>query len=481
MASDLYTYDLDSLAFMSTTIFEGEITSSTKSTFHVKPSAVYIGACKQGDDLEVFGTSFYLWDEKGRRFSAGDKVILFLKDASRGRFDEYPPHSLTPVPSGIKLIIGDKIAGFMQLDNPGPYVAMLPDSMYKPVCPLVKDFQTQIQNSIAFSNVWKTRFERPATVDEIPQLLDGLRDRVKTRSRRYERDAVAQEIAVRLANLHEPESLCSAICIDSWQLDISGCGLGTPEGRELLLKKLADSTISPQERLNFVGALRYAGGRYASRNTDIQAGSWGGENNLSPKNTLFVTRLAKVARDLATESELSASLVRELRSLIAMFGDRRPTELQQDLDEAVVVLKEFYKESSSERLRFEIECTLDAIDATARAQISAKSDCVIGIVEDEPSPNFAHVPGMLSMRYTIVGSKGSKELMLSSDLIFQDTNTKHESKTPIGSWGNEGDTQGSQLVALPANLPRGRHRIFVRFSKGEKQLGESYGFEKNLP
>jgi hypothetical protein len=79
--------------------------------------------------------------------------------------------------------VGEKALNFFQYNNPGPYVAILNGAVTNTAIPTVTKFREQIQESIQRMEKWKPLLEREATVQDIPALLQILRERNQTDSR----------------------------------------------------------------------------------------------------------------------------------------------------------------------------------------------------------------------------------------------------------------------------------------------------------
>ena len=127
-AAQMFRFDLQSLAYMSTAVVEGDVTAYERvhwvDKLSVKITRAYAGEFKEGDTV-VAGLSAYAKAGADaftfERFGVGDHLILFLEPVTQQSWkDDAIP--FWPVSSGLKLIVGGKVTGMEQMENPGPYV-----------------------------------------------------------------------------------------------------------------------------------------------------------------------------------------------------------------------------------------------------------------------------------------------------------------------------------------------------------------------
>lgn len=125
----MYSLDLDSLMYASTTVVEGEIVAaeaSSKKTnwddlLTVKVTRAVAGDVK-ADQKIVVALSAYRRTKgtESRGLGAGDTVILFLAPIEKQRQKEHRA-DYWPVESGVKVVDAGNVTGMAQRGNPGPY------------------------------------------------------------------------------------------------------------------------------------------------------------------------------------------------------------------------------------------------------------------------------------------------------------------------------------------------------------------------
>ncbi|HET6251824.1 MAG TPA: hypothetical protein VFE47_29335 [Tepidisphaeraceae bacterium] len=126
-AAQMFRFDLQSLAYMSTAVIEGDVTDA--QTVHwvdkltIKITKVYAGDYKTGDTA-VVGLSAYAKVGKDaqatEKFGTGDHLVLFIEPVTQQSWrDDAVPY--WPVASGLKLIVDGKVTGVEQTSNPGAY------------------------------------------------------------------------------------------------------------------------------------------------------------------------------------------------------------------------------------------------------------------------------------------------------------------------------------------------------------------------
>lgn len=144
-AAQMHRFDLQSLAFMSSAVIEGDVTSYENIHYidklTVKMTHVYAGEMKAGDSV-VVGLSAYRKAGKDafdfQRFGKGDHLILFIQPVTQRPWkeDQVP---CWPAPSGLKLIADGHVTGVEQEENPGPYVNTIDEGDAKAYAAKVAD------------------------------------------------------------------------------------------------------------------------------------------------------------------------------------------------------------------------------------------------------------------------------------------------------------------------------------------------------
>jgi len=127
-AAQMFRLDVQSLAYLSSDVVEGDVTAA--ETIHwvdkltVKITHVYAGSMKEGDEV-VVGLSAY--GKAGAdvfttsKFGEGDHLLLFIEPVTQRAWkDDKIPY--WPVSSGLKLFLDGKVTGVIQESNPGAYV-----------------------------------------------------------------------------------------------------------------------------------------------------------------------------------------------------------------------------------------------------------------------------------------------------------------------------------------------------------------------
>jgi hypothetical protein len=127
-AAQMFPFDLQSLAFMSSGVIEGDVTADENvhwvDKLTVKVTHVYAGRIKEGETV-VVGLSAYRKSGKDvfdiQRFAKGDHLILFIQPVTQKSWtqDGIP---YWPAPAGLKLLVDARFTGVEQQENPGPYV-----------------------------------------------------------------------------------------------------------------------------------------------------------------------------------------------------------------------------------------------------------------------------------------------------------------------------------------------------------------------
>ena len=319
-ARNLYSYDLDSMASLSTEIVEGDVVRhdvapSGMGLMDVKIGAVYKGKFAAGQTVVVTATGAYC---KGTGFlspttplAPGDHLFLFLVRSDPAYLHNVSEDAEIYGPSlpAIKLVQDGRVLSFYQYDNPGPYLAMPPTLNPKAKFPAVQDFPEKIRQSLATDDALRPLLTSPPATADIPRLALLVRERDKGKTGIFIRDAIAETACTKLAALHDYPVLASLLqrTRDRSKSILIG-GFGTPTGREYLLKQAADRTLPEAQRLNSAQLLQGAGGvYYAGTNTTMFS------EKLQPAgrsaNGGYYGRIAFLALENRTNPELSGALI----------------------------------------------------------------------------------------------------------------------------------------------------------------------------
>src|SRR5262245_47244198 len=210
-AETMYVYDRDSLVFLSTDVVEGQIVRSYKanevSLVDVKVTLVHKGGFKKGQTVVLADSDNYRKPDKGdanpQPFAAGDRLVLFVTRTMRTEFNLLPKEAViyAPQPGGIMLVQGDRVLGFSQWSNPGPYVAKV---SAKDKITLVQ-FRQKLRDSLHDTEEWARLIEAKRADLDVPRLLKLLTKRFADRSpdRFGARDYFTEQICIRFANTHD--------------------------------------------------------------------------------------------------------------------------------------------------------------------------------------------------------------------------------------------------------------------------------------
>src|SRR5581483_4757482 len=185
-AMNQYTYDLDSLVYMSPQIAEGtlgsEYSTNNVTVSDFKISAVHKGSFKAGQTIQLTALDFYSVAEKGfwneRKLKNGDQ-FFFFGDRAEETYVYHIPYDAEiywPAPSGMWLIFGGKALDSWQFNNPGPYVTVLEGAATNTSILTIDELRKRIHESMNRVEKWRPVLES-ATTKDIPTLLEILHTR----------------------------------------------------------------------------------------------------------------------------------------------------------------------------------------------------------------------------------------------------------------------------------------------------------------
>jgi hypothetical protein len=460
---DQYTYDIDSLVYMSPHIVEGKLGAEYRTNnvmvSDFKISAIHEGNLKVGQTIQVTALDFYSVADKGfrggRKLRSGDQFLLFGDRAKNTFLYDIPEDAeiYWPAPSGVWLIVGEKALDFWQESNPGPYVAVLDSAATNTAIPTVVELQMQIRRSLKRVEKWRPLMERDATANDIPALLDILR--VEKEIGRYVAPgSITAKVCSHLVALHDVSALTNALNINdklSWAL---GGGFDTPLGRSFLWSKFADEKQSIEERVKWANILQKAGEGYPE------------EHQLK--------RIAEYATRTKVDQRLQAILLDSLQQLqnwwrFTHVGNGPDATIQSGVDEATSVLKSFYQKTDSEELKYKIDLIL--------AEFNGEKEGIISILR---FGNYDAGARRLNYHYDILVWKGTN---LTTQIAFQNVTTEQKWNVPANlnvKLTDHEQSGGIKDIILPKDLPDGRYRVFIEFLQEGKVVSVSHSFETDL-
>lgn len=502
-AMNLYSYDLDSLAFMSPDIVEAKAVRSFTGShnlllFEMKITAVHKGGMKVGDSVTVAAMDFYrlakLFESNDHEADAltGHEFFLFLVKAKSAFAFEVPENAniYMTVPSGLKLVSSQGVKGFRQMENPGPYRVEYENPQGKKSFPSLDEFREKLKAGIKKSDGIAERLKTLALPKDAPWVLQVLRERPHTRYF-FDRDDIGEELSVRLANSHDFDALAEAapikLCRECTRILMRGFGI--PQGREALLKKMGDPAEPMEKRVALAKGFFGVGSNYALEISGITRDALGKETGeATPQNAAYLTRAAQVAADNEKSEELCAALVRNIGACInlhmprpvTLTGDRGSKgEPSPDEEGAVTILKKLHPSTKSELLKYEIEYFMQSFNLEEYKALHSKCGPVLSIARRLEV--LAPVPGKLIYDFDIHVLEDNEADKQHLTFVNTATGQRFESLVDFGVPHHPGSgPRGGNVVSLPKDLPHGKYHIHLEFLEGKKVVSTGYGFEMEL-
>jgi len=493
-AMNLYSYDLDSLVYMSSDIVEGTLVRKYQEhdlhLTEIKVTAVQKGQFAPGQSVALTALDEYQVPDEAkegpfgnafRSLQVGDTFFFFLVRAKKTFLWEIPDDAVIywTVPSGLKLVRDNKVYGFAQYRNPGPYVAVIPDSPEKK-SPTPEEFRAQIRASIPKTDAIAAQLKQSATSEDVPKLMQLLLERAQTDGIRH-RDVIAEAACTNLANLHDPEPLFAALSLERSFMcrQLLAEGLRTPAGREALLKRIGNDRESLVKRIGYAYLLTDVGGVYHQTYTNISDGRVTGTPR--DNNAEYLTRIARLTRENRQHEELCLALLNSLDFLFRSTASLKEEAILGDIQTALAVLKTLYGDTTSEQVKFQLEVAINNGSRTAYGQLDSPCGPVISRIT-LPDPNRYSKPAERSLifEYTIYVLDTPVDAP-SIILVNQDTHKSLSipAEIPFKSEGGY-NIGGSNSVRLPDDLPHGRYRIYLQFTRGEKVVSVGHYAEATL-
>lgn len=478
-AAIAYSYDLDSLTYMSTDIVRATIVEDG-----VRVEQVYNGKSAKGDVLR-FDLSAYRKppkddDPNTLRLVVGDELVLFFDKTHRvnDTGDQWP------VSSGVKLIHDGKVFSAVQWDNPGPYVLdCRPENVKNGVS--LKQFESDLNASVKSAAAFQQKLSTPPATKDIPWLLEAMKDRSTITGGWGSRDHIGELLSVRLANLHDYDATDQAISVfphADERVRTLLAGYGTPKGRDYMLKIIGDAKQPMKKRILYADGLWNIGTEY-HRSLEV-GGSITGD--IGKDNGDFLKRIAQLTADNAADEPLCLAILRSLKTCASEVTQSKSKVLTADLTAALGVVGKQYK-TSSQHVKFAIE--LVALRADSDAYKKLESPCGdVPFFLSPPSTRYtpSATPRLIfEYEYATATQDMSK---LSYFIVLERLDGPERFEIPWKSKGwmvgvssaNGSSGRGSGAVDLPKDVPTGKYKVYVRMKSGDKTW-VSYCFETQLP
>jgi hypothetical protein len=483
-AETLHPYDLDSLVYLSTEVAEVEIARSYKAhdldLMDVKVTLVHKGGFKKGQTVVVSDAGYGKPKNPGRdsqRLAVGDRLVIFVKGLPRS--ESSVPEDVViyaPLNGGMRLVQGDEVISFSQLDSFGGYEPAPTKTKLT-----VASFREKVKSSLRDTDEWARLVDAKEDKLDVPRLLKLLGDRSKQTHRG--RDYFTERICLRFANTHDIFLLSDALPLakgnnDAWILQH---GFGTPQGRDYLLAKVMDEKEPMPARLRYSYALHHADSVYRSTLTEIGANGHRHVGEADDGNSGYITRIAKAAHATGKHEELCGSLVRCIDYFGQGITQNKPAPMMADLLGSFAVLKELYETKPSQNLQFALE-KATAWDRNAYEKLKSPCGAFISILRAVDPAKYTK-PEKRSLifeyEYTTLLLSRDVEVHPSVVLLHQETQNRHviPSQLKIRGWQTGG---GSNSVELPKDLPAGRYRVFFQVSDGDKVISTGHHFAADL-
>lgn len=480
-AMNLDAYDLDSLVYMSSDIVEATLVREYKEQDldlrEIKVTAVHKGAFTPGQSVAVAALDFYKTPDIKMNLNTeplqnGDTCIFFLVRAKAQMLWNIPDDAVIywTVPSGLKLVIDNKIASFFQMSNPGPYVAQLPEVYPAVKFPTTEEYRAQIHDSMKKIDALSTLLTQPATPADAPKLMELLRERTQAQNR-WQHDALAEAACTQLAKLHDPAILLEAISLNLPSPCESNLaiGLGTPAGRDALLARIGDNTKPLEERVLDARMLMYTGAIYHSEISENGATVIGEPQD---DNAEYLTRIARLAVQNQQHEELCLILLQNLGASFNFISQMDIAAINADMQSALSVVKTLYDATKSEQVKLQVELATSNASREAYDQLDSPCGPVLSILT---LPNRGNAKQNVMIQYEI-------HLLAKTDgalsVVFANQETGKTwavpTEIPLQNIG------GSRPVTLPDDLPKGRYRVYLQCTRGEEVISVGHYAETEL-
>lgn len=491
-AMDMYSYDLDSLVYLSSDVIDADIVSVASKggldLTDVKVTRVYQGHFTIGQTVQVTALDFFWVGErnddpkdlfgkgrrlfgKGRRLGAGDHVTLFLAKARPVFLYNIPKDAdiYWPAPSGVKLIDQGRVKGFEQYNNPGPYETEWADEKALKTLPNPEQFRRELAESIREAARLKPLLQGKAVQTDEPKLLAVLRKRVRTGHHFWfrERDAISEAACTQIVSLRDFEAVADALAIDVADDESLVRAVTNAAGRNFLIK-VVQSPVQPLARR--LGCARALYGAYD------RAGI--------KKDGDYVSRLVTLACRVRDSSAVQSGVLSSLDGIARLNvssknGQNYPAKPK--IKAGLPLLREAYAAAHSEPVRFAFEkLILDGAGLEAYRSLNSSCGPVVSLLQPSDLPP---VNDQLTYSSTIRYAAAKRD-DLAVSLVLVNVTTGDRRILPRGQevdgWEGGEEEQMTMQAPLPPSLSHGRYRAFLEFNQAGKPVSAGHFFEAEL-
>lgn len=483
-------YDLDSLVFTADDIVEGQVVQPNDEPMAVNITAVISGTLRVGQTIrpdKLFthlkpGTDY--WGKTRAPLQLGDRLVLFLEDHPK----------LTCVNEGMFLVVHGNICRIGVEPQMG-WMDWMPPRLTR-LSPTRRELIAAIATLLPRAARWHAMIDEPTNTESIASLFSLLKQRAKPWPGYGWRDDISAAAVRRLSATGDPEIADRAIVASGgvqyfWFNPV----FLSPRGRDFLLSRIADPGVDVQHRLMLARFLERAGAVYASPRAQAATRPWSPGSAPDPRNSAYLTRIARVAAGTARENGEVCAAVLEALGQLAQRGwnfETRDPEIQADIDGAIAVLQQLYNAPGiTDTVLFAIEKTVAVIDYDAYLGLHSKCGPILTLAEPPDLTHYA-VPStpsiLLGAQFAcplpyVNGRAPTAPKVTAAYLILTPVAGGAEYAIPdtvamrfAGSSGS-----GIYCVPLPAGFVPGHYEMHYRLMDGNTIVSDGHGFQTWLP
>ncbi len=507
-------YDLDSLIYLSECIIAGEVRepwsagkdgaillqvrevlrapgSNGKSKSASKQGMeASKGDCRRGKTIAVYGLGDYRGRPESQAFHGhprdrrrGESVLLFLH-----KLPEEGVHApWRPVPSGVRVLWGERYYAFEQFRNPGPYIL----TAHRASAVKYLEYRKRLKAALKRNRALRKLLSGAARARN-DRLFDYLRSRIR-RPRAAgplninHRDRIAEGICRAVAVRDEPALIARALRLrpDYHCSDVLIRGLITPRGRDFVLQRLSRPNLTPTERRRWSRIAEFLGDDYYSRYVFTASGGTFTDSRRGD-NGRFVTRMASLALRRVGNPIISDSLTRVMASFSRGRSKTR-APVRADTARALAILRKLHDKTKSSVRRFYLQEFICRASPSACRNLTGSKRPVLSLVGHvHGGVNTTARPGA---NFTLDRRLRANELVLEYRLVFfspPDARTRvsvilasadgrHTHRLPMSAVTPAGDTAaGATRVRLPRNLRAGEYRVYIRVTRNSRAAGPAH-------
>jgi hypothetical protein len=530
--------ELDSIVYAADLVIEGRLVEPNKearSNFaKVRVTAVYRGSVNVGQTIFVMGMDDYRKpSSQGTQdvpLGPKDHLVMMLRKAGPETADKPSPTGKAFAVMGqwgpdfgMRLVLRGTVRSFYVTPSkpplsisyswrePRPLVAATTrgGARQSQVDGSIVDFREQLRSSARRAGNWHDQLDPAPSAADTSWLISLLRERYMAAPElgsnylgAFDGDQIANHAARNLTRLGDLSAIDRGLQANPRKASCVREAFATPRGRDFLLDRIADRSLSMVHR-QLLAHLLNSDIVYGERTT-FSATTHPSADQRRIVDSACLARIARLTAEISAAGDDDLATVL-LYAIQGNASNRNPW-FEADFKDAAEVLRQLYvKTTASGAIRFHIEESLCAISEEMYEGLRSPCGSILTLVTSLDD-RFGTQPSIavgVNYRYQVMRNwsqaisaflvlepvAGGSAYVLPSrmnsqwHILYSATQPTYATTRGAATAyvSDIGTGVGSETINLPAGFQPGRYRLHYRLMDGEKIISEGHGLEATLP